>query len=223
MQYTNQELVENFIGSALTEKQSNLLSTLVYAVENRIDKELATTFKNDSALYGATRYFSGGNRHVDIDPCQNITAVALVDPELTVTSDLTSTLYVKRPLNAAVTKLITLRYGHLPRGFSNLKVTADFTEYGSEEVGVPSDIKTIATRVVGAMLIQPEAALGIQQEQVEGHSVTYQRNISGTMLEDIFSKDVVVKSLMDARHSPFIDDSPVIGDYGELGEDYLDV
>lgn len=220
MQYTSQELVESFLGRTLSDGESNLLSTIVKGVERQIDEELDTTFSNDSSLYGAIRYFDGGFRHIDIDPCQNITDITLVNPARDAFSTLESDLYLLRPTNSPVSTLIDFRFGRIPRGYGNLRVTADFTEYGAEEGGVPSDIKTVATRVVGAMLMSPEMAVGIQQESVEGHSVTYQQNFQGE-IQGMFSKDPIVRSLMDSRRRPLIDDIPILTDIDDDDNYYL--
>lgn len=196
------------------------MPTLVTAIERQIDEELDTTFKNTASLYGAIRYFDGGNRHVDIDPCQNITDISLVNPAHTATTTLTSDLYQLRPTNKVVKSLIDLRYGRLPRGYGNLRVTADFTEYGAEEAGVPSDITTIATRVAGAMILLPEIAVNIYQESVEGHSVTYQRNYQG-IVAGMFTDDPVVRSLMDSRRRLLVDDTPKLDDEDDEDNYYL--
>src|SRR4030067_1387196 len=127
--YTSQELVEQFLNRDLTAQESNLLSTLVFAVERQIDKDLDTTFKNTASLYAAARYFDGGSRHTEIDPCQDITDVSVVDTDLSVTTEITTDTYVAEPTNSAVTRMITMRFGRTPRGFKNIRVTADFTEY----------------------------------------------------------------------------------------------
>ena len=203
MQYTTQELVQNFLSRDLTDKESNILSTLVFAIERQIDKELGTTFKNTSSLYAAVRYFDGGKRHVQIDPCQNITNISVVDTDLSITTEITTDTYVAEPINGTVKRMITMRFGRLPRGYKNIKITADFTEYGAEEVGVPSDIQTIATRIVGNMVSNPEAGLGLRSEKIEGHEVVY-----GDSVGDPFKTDPVVKNLIDARRIPLVDDGP---------------
>lgn len=205
MTYTNQALVEAFLGRPLTDYEANIISMLVYSIERRIDKELGTTFKNDSALYGATRYFDGGNRHINISPVQNITSVQLVSPDGLISDSVSSDLYVTQPAGSSVIRSIDMRYGHLPLGYSNLKIVGDFTEYGSEGGGVPFDIQTIATRAVGAMITNTDPALGVKSESVEGHSVTY-RDGAG----DPFQDDPIIKDLMGARTPILLDDSPNI-------------
>jgi len=190
---------------------------LVFAVERQIDKDLDTTFKNTASLYAAIRYFDGGSRHTEIDPCQNITNVSVVDTDLSVNTEITTDTYVAEPTNSAVTRMITMRFGRTPRGFKNIRVTADFTEYAAEEGGVPSDIKTIATRVVGTMLSSPEAALGLKSEKIEGHEVVFGDN-SGNPFND----DPVVKALMDSRRTPLVDDSPG-SNLSEEAEDTLGI
>jgi len=109
----------------------------------------------------------------------------------------------------------------MPRGFRNVKVTADFTEYAAEEGGVPSDIQTIATRVVGAMIMLPEIVVGVQSETIEGHQVVLQRNVRGAEAS-IFLEDPIVKALMDGRRIPLIDNFPT-NDLSEEAEDTLGI
>jgi hypothetical protein len=213
--YTKQELIENFLGRELTERESNLLSTLIFTAERLIDKELGTTFKNTAALYGAVRYYDGGKRHIEIDPCQNVTAVAVVDTDLAVTDTFDSDTYDLFPSNETVKRMLTMRFGRVPRGYKNIKVTADFTEYAAEEGGVPSDIQTIATRIVGNMLMNAEAGAGLKSESVEGHQVTFKDNAG-----DIFEGDPIVKNLLDKRRIP-LTDTAGINDLPEEAEDTL--
>ena len=203
MLYTNQALVQDFLGRQLTEHESNILSTIVIAVERQIDKKLDTTFKNTATLLATARYFDGGNRHIDVTPVQNITAIELLDSAGTVIETLDSDNYVLRPKGAAVTRSLDMRWGKICRGYASIKITGDFTEYGAEEIGVPSDIQIIATRVAGSMLAQAEStSAGLKSETTEGHQVVFN---GGT--GDPFKDDKVVSRLMEERTEILVDDT----------------
>jgi hypothetical protein len=213
--YTNQELVQNFLGRELTERESNILSTIVVAIERQIDNLLGTTFQNTATLYAATRYYDGGTSHVDIDPVQNITSIQMVSPDGSITDTLDSTNYVLQPKGQPVTRSIAIRYGRIPKGYSNLKIIGDFTEYGAEEAGVPSDIKLIATRIAGSIIANPDTAFGLKSESVEGHQVVF-----GGDYGDPFKADPVVVKLLQARSDITVDDSLRPGDY-DSDEEYF--
>lgn len=213
MLYTDQAKVEAFLGRVLTAAELIILPTIVAAVERQIDTILDTTFKNTAALYGATRYFDGGVGHIDVDPFQNLTSIEMISPDGSITVTLDATTYVLQPYSGNVTRTITIRYGRIPKGYKDIKIIADFTEFAAEEAGVPSDIQLIATRVVGTIIANPDLASGLKAETIEGHQVVY-----GDIAGDPFKDPIVVK-LMAARQDITVDDTPQLA---EDDEQYLD-
>lgn len=120
-----------------------------------------------------------------------------------------------RPKGSNVTRSIDVRWGRLPIGYANIKITGDFTEYGAEEVGVPSDIQIVATRIVGSMLAQSENfSTGLKSETVEGHQVVFD---GGT--GDMFKDDKIVAKLMGERTEVLFDDTPRL--VNSYDDDYL--
>jgi hypothetical protein len=141
--------------------------------------------------------------------------VQTISADGSITNDLDTDTYVLWPKGSAVTRMITLRYGRLPRGFATLKVVGDFTEYGAEEAGVPSDIQLIATRVVGSMLENPGSAYGLKSESVEGHQVVF-----GEGAGDPFKDDPIVAKLIAERSDILVDDTPRL-DVDNYDDEYL--
>lgn len=187
MAYTTENLVEQFIKRDLEASEVNLLETLLIpAVKQFIDRYTASTF--DEAV-ASSRYFDGDcTSIVDIDPCTNITAVALVDEDQALLETLDANQYVAYPINATVKRYLKFRNFRTGKRLQYVKVTAEFSEYDD---GVPTDIQLVATRMASHFLTSGESN-GVESESIEGHSIKYD-------MESVAMNDPVVKSALDLR------------------------
>src|SRR3990170_8221830 len=135
MSYTSQVLVENYLGRALTAREAAQLELTANMIEEFINNEVGTTF--DDAPVATTRYYnSGGGQILDIDPCTEITKVALVDnDEADLHVYVLNEDFEGMPRNDTVKTWVEKRTYGFPSGLANIAVTAKFSR-GS----IPDDI-----------------------------------------------------------------------------------
>lgn len=163
MAYTTQPLVSAFIKRSLTANEITLFNIMLTTVTNWINNQIDSAF---GTTVETTKYYDGGTRYLDIDPCIELTAVNLVDSEET-----SRYLYIlnedyeQQPLNETVKTMIEYRLGIFPSGLGNIAVTAKFTRGEA----VPDDIQYLATYLMGKLYSQ--AVTGdLKRESIEGYS-----------------------------------------------------
>lgn len=197
MAYTSQTLIENYLQRTLTASEVSFLTTLIPAVKLWIDQKLNSTF---DSVGSTSRYYDGGDQHIDIEPCTSVTEVVSVNDDLTDSYIYTEdTEYILYPLNETVKTEVRGRGFKFPDGDSRIKVTASFSEYDG---GVPSDIQLVATRLVAGIINQGKvdsSGGNVSSESLEGHSISYDTSISA--VENIADNDPVVRATLDARKS----------------------
>jgi|GEM_PF-2110048 len=197
MAYTSTTLVQNYLQRTLVANETSFLAILIPAIKVWIDKKLSSTFDSASET---TRYFDGGGKVADIDPCTDITAVKTYDNDGTVADTYTNLDdYVAEPVNDTIKREIVRRSGFFPVGLRRVGVTAKFSEYGDGGT-VPTDIQTAATIMAAEVLNQGKIASSggnIASESLEGHSISY--DTSASALDGIASNNPNVKSILDLR------------------------
>lgn len=165
--YTTADQIASYLNKDLTTNEIDALAFIIPAVKKYIDNKLDTNFSSASS---SSRYYDGGCPSLDIDPCTAITAIISVDADGNTVTTYESDDYLIEPVNETVKREVRARFGNWPAGKGNIKVTALFSEYNN---GVPDDIQFVATRLASSMLNSAHSATGVNQESIEGHSVSY--------------------------------------------------
>jgi hypothetical protein len=200
MSYTTATQVSNFLGRPLTQYETDELTNIIAAVKIWLDKRLNSTFDQVSAT---TRYYDGGFRNLDIDPCTAITEVKSINDDTTSSYIYTDgTEYVAEPQNETVKRELRKRLTPFPKGIHRVAVTAQFSEYDG---GVPADIQIVATRLAaGVLKAGTNVSAGeVKSESLEGHSITYETNANN--LEGIATGDATVSNILVSRQELLID------------------
>lgn len=214
MAYTTSSLISAFLQRSLTANETTLLTTLIPAIQIWIDKRLNSTFDN---VASSTRYYDGGVRNLDIDPCTAISQVEAINDDGTDSYIYTSTYeYVAEPQNETVKRSLTKRLAAFPRGVHRIAVTALFSEYDS---GVPSDIQILATRLVTGVINSGKyAGMGgnVMQESLEGHEIRYLPN--SAEVHGIIESDPIVQSILAVREEIYLDNAEPRNELG-YGDD----
>lgn len=215
MAYTTSSQVSDFLQRSLNAYETSELTTLIAMVKIWIDKRLNSTF--DSAV-SSTRYYDGGVRNLDIDPCTAITKVEAINDDGTDSYEYTSgTEYLAEPQNETVKREIRKRLARFPRGLHRIAVTATFSEYDS---GVPADIQVLATRLVAGLINAGKFAGqggNVLEESLEGHSVKYMQNTSN--IEGLAQDDPTVAAILAQRDELYVDNYNPRNEYGYEDDD----
>lgn len=202
MAYTSSTLIENYLQRTLNANETALLAILIPAIKVWLDRKLNSTF--DSATE-TTRYYDGGVKNLDIDPCTNITDVDSLNDDGTsgYDYDLTTTPEVLfEPRNETVKREIRKRNGRFPSGIQNIAVTATFSEYDG---GVPTDIQTVATILAAAVLIASVQSNNsdVASESLEGHTITY-KNVN-EIIDKTATEDPMILSILELRRELYVE------------------
>ena len=164
MEYTSQALIEAFLGRSLSANEIVILPYAAEAAEGYINVQIHTSFGDSTAP--STRYYDGGSRILEIDPCTDITKVELIDVDETSLHEFTKDEdYEARPRNESLKTWIEKRVGKFRRGVANVAVSATFSRGSS----VPKDIAWLATFLT-ARLFGKDIKEGLKSESIEGYS-----------------------------------------------------
>ena len=164
MEYTSQALIEAFLGRSLSANEIVILPYAAEAAEGYINDQIHTSFGDSTAP--STRYYDGGSRILEIDPCTDITKVELIDVDETSLHEFTKDEdYEARPRNESLKTWIEKRVGKFRRGVANVAVSATFSRGSS----VPKDIAWLATFLT-ARLFGKDIKEGMKSESIEGYS-----------------------------------------------------
>lgn len=201
--YTTTTLVTNYLQRVLTANETAYLAILIPAIKVWLDKKLNSTFDDASAT---TRYYNGGVKNLDIDPCKDVTEIKAVNDDLSDSYiyDLTTTPEVIfEPLNETIKREARKRNGHFPSGIKRIALTAKFTEYDG---AVPTDIQTIATIMASEVLNQGKIASSggnVASESLEGHSINY--DTSSSNLDGLAINNPSIQGLLEQRRELYVE------------------
>jgi hypothetical protein len=200
MSYTSTSQVSNFLQRVLNAYEDAELAIIVAAVQVWIDKRLNSTFDQ---VAESTRYYDGGGRSLDIDPCTDITEVKTINDDSSSSYTYTvGTEYISEPQNETVKRELRKRLTPFPRGIQRVAVTAKFSEYDG---GVPADIQILATRLVAGIINSGKsvASGNVSSESLEGHSISFNTDL--TKLDGLAENDPTVKSILESRKEFYVD------------------
>jgi hypothetical protein len=162
--YTTQLLVKSYLKRELTADEVRIFNMIADAASEWIDKE---TGRRWETVDNETRYFTGGDEFLFIDPIIDITSVEYLDVDGNVSSTYESTDYNRYPLNGGATTHLKLKhYRGFPRGEGQVKITGKWGEVD----GTPSDIQFAATVLVADWLSSEDK---LKSESIEGYSRTF--------------------------------------------------
>lgn len=203
--YTDATKIGQFLQRTLNANETSALSGYILdAVDRWINRKLHSQFDN---AVPSTRYFDGGGRTIDLDPCQSITAVAAYNDDGSASYSYTNNNeYVAEPVNETIKRELVLRGRNLyfPHGNRRIAVTATFSEW---EGGVPGDIVLAATRLAGGILNAGKYSgqgENLQEEQLEGHMVRY--NITNNSINTLAETDPILEGILGERREIYIYD-----------------
>lgn len=205
--YTDTTKIGQFLQRTLSANETSALSGFILAaIDAWIDRQLQSHF---GSVGETTREYDGGWHTVDIDPCQSITAVKILNNDGTDGSTYTDlTDYVAEPANDDIKRELVHRgRGRFPRGQQRIAVTAKFSEYDFTNNTVPSDIVLAATRLAGGILAggKSQGSGGtVASESLEGHSISYDTNSDA--IDAIAAADPIIMGCMSARREIYIYD-----------------
>lgn len=215
MAYTDSAQVSNFLQRPLNAYETGDLAAIIATVQKWIDARLNSTF---DSVAPSVRYYDGGVRNLDIDPCTNITQVEAINDDGTDSYIYSSTYeYVAEPQNQNVKREIRKRLAAFPRGVHRVAVTAQFSEYDG---GIPADIVTLATRITVGILNQGKIAGSggnVLQESLEGHEIRYQINTSA--IEGIAQDDPTIAAILAMHDELYVDTAEPRQDFGSDADD----
>lgn len=225
MAYTDATQVSNFLQRSLTSYETSELPNIIAAIKIWLDKKLNSTFDQVGAT---TRYYDGGVRNLDIDPCTDITSVQSIGDNGGESYEYTEgTEYVAEPQNETVKRELRKRLHPFPYGLHRIAVTAKFSEYDG---AVPADIQIAATRlsagVINSGITAGTSTTGgsgaISRESLEGHSIEYDTSTTGKSgsLEGLAQEDPTVASILASRMELLTDNYDPRNEIGYDDDDY---
>jgi len=203
MAYSTSNLIGNYLQRTLTANETSFLVLLLPAIKVWLDKYLNSNF--DIAV-SEIKYFDGGVKNLDIQPCNTITAVKSLNNDGSASYDydlVTTPEVLYEPRNETVKREIRKRNGCFPSGIQNIAVTATFSEYDG---AVPTDIQTIATILAAEVLNQGKIASSggnIASESLEGHSVSY--DTSQSTMDGLAINNPSIQGLLEQRKELYVD------------------
>lgn len=180
MAYTTQAKIEGMLGRSLTSSEQVNLDSLLANVDSYINEQVGTSYGSVTA---ESRYYNGSGITVqEIEPCTDITVVAIVDSgETTVYEYVDGTDYEAFPRNEDRKFWLESRIGAFPIGVANIMITAKF--HGGDEV--PNDIDFLATYLASKYF---KNNIDLESESIEGHSEVFKK---------FEIEDEVVSSILD--------------------------
>lgn len=210
MAYTDAIQVSNFLQRPLSAYETGELTNIVAAIKQWLDARLNSTFDQ---VAPSVRFYDGGVRSLDIDPCTAITQVEAINDDGSDSYIYTQTYeIVLEPQNENVKREIRKRLEAFPRGIHRIAVSAMFSEYDS---GVPADIQIAATRLAAAVINQGKYAGkggNLLQEALEGHEIRYQ--IGANTFDGLNANDPTVASILENRMELYVDNYDRRNEFG---------
>ena len=177
--YTSQQNVEMMRGFNLSAEEALWFRVIEPAVQKFIDSQIGESFIS----IHETRYYDGEGTIFNIDPCRNVSEVSYVNSDETVSSSLVLDKdFEARPRNEDIKTYIQFRGGKIPKGVTNIAVTADFG-YGE----IPEDVKYLATYLCN-LFIDQQITSGKTKESIEGYSVEFKTLADDKLVNMVLDK-----------------------------------
>lgn len=169
--YTDTPLIANYLKRSLSADEEAALAVILPAVDKYIENATNSKFFEETGY--TTRYYPGGSRIIDIEPCTDIQSVSTVQDDGTISyAYIQTSEWVARPENDTVKTEIALRYYHYPEGEHRIAVNAKFSGYDG---GIPADIQMCATLLaVDYLKLSSVGTSTAEREEIEGYRVTNQ-------------------------------------------------
>lgn len=177
MALISQSELEAKLGRALTSDETAIFGILNVANQAYVEKLIGSKLEDVSS---ATRYYDGGVQHLAIDPCTNVTSVALVDEDQFVIETIDTSDYAQEPVNRTLKTMIRARYGKLYSGINNIAVTAKFSVFGDTET-----LTMIKSAMLDALASEIDESNEVLKESIEGYSVEYAKTATKNALNSI--------------------------------------
>lgn len=215
--YTTAAAVQAYLDRTLTTNETNALAYIIPAASRWIDRTLGTNFDNlnNTIPFGqpgtgwTQKHFQGGEREINIKPCQQITLVQAVNPyDFSVWYTYSQPLeYTQEPYDLPVKRSLRMKLNEFTG--NNLKwpgtgdpdlvmVTALFTEYDYVNSCYPNDIVLLCNHIAAVWLQNNQNAEPVQREQLEGHMVMKR-------IDDLLASDPMVTRVVQSREEVWLD------------------
>lgn len=172
----SQSDLEARLGRSLTAEEVSAFTVINASLQARVEKIIGSDVESVSA---SSRYYDGGVQHLSIDPCTDITAVALVDDDQVVTDTYDTTDYTKEPINRTLKTYLRYRPGKFYTGINNIKVTAKFSIYDDTDT-----LNIVKDAMLDALEAEVQNNSNVKKESIEGYSIEY----ASTEAKDALSK-----------------------------------
>lgn len=157
--------LEQRIGRALTAEEASAFTTINLALQARVEKLIGSSVEQQSA---SSRFYDGGIQHLSIDPCTEVTAVALVDDDQVTTDTYDTTDYTVEPINRTLKKYLRYRPGKFYTGINNIKVTAKFSIFDDTDT-----LNVVKDAMLDALSAEVLSTDNIKKESIEGYSIEF--------------------------------------------------
>jgi len=177
MAFISQEEFEAKLGRSLTASEVSTFDIINAANQAYVEKFIGSSLEEEEA---ATRYYDGGLQHTPIDPCTDITAVALVDEYQNIVDTIDVSDYVKEPINRTLKTMIRYRFGRFYTGITNMAVTAKFSI--AEDTGTVALVKAA---MLEALAFEIDSSDNVVKESIEGYSVEKAKPESKSKLDAV--------------------------------------
>lgn len=214
--YTTVAQVQTYLDRTLSANEKAALAFVIPAASRWIDRALGTCFdKLDNTIaFGqpgsgwTQKHFSGGQREINIRPCQQITLVQAINPyDFTVWYTYSQPLeYTQEPYDLPVKRSLRMKMneftGHnlkWPGDNNGIMVTALFTEYDYVKNDYPNDIKMLCNHIAAVWLQNNQNTDVITREQIEGHMIMKRT-------DDLLATDPMVTRIIESRQDVWLEE-----------------
>ena len=214
--YTTVAGVQTYLDRDLEPSEKAVLAYVIPAASRWIDRALGTNFdKLDNTIPFGTagsgwtqKHFSGGQREINIRPCQQITLVQAINPyDFSVWYTYSTPLeYTAEPYDLTVKRSLRMKMNEFtgtnlkwPGDNNGIMVTALFTEYDYDRGDYPQDIKTLCNHIAAVWLQNNQNTDVTQREQIEGHLIMKRA-------DDLLASDPMVTRILESRDEIWLEE-----------------
>lgn len=177
MALINQSELEARLKRSLSAEEASAFTLINAALQAYVEKIIGSSVESVSET---NRYYDGGKQHLTVDPCTDITEVALVDDDDVEVYSYDTSDYTTEPKNRTLKTMLRHRAGPFMTGINNIRVSAKFSIYADE-----STRNIVKDALLDAMVGEIGNASNILKESIEGYSVEYAKVESKASLDRI--------------------------------------